>query len=100
MKENVDELGKGIGRAYAEPTELLCDTAKRGVDETEKLITKRQKNMRARRTREENFIITVVSSFFGFMGLWCFISNSLRIGFIFLIIAVIISLLPPLTSEP
>lgn len=96
----VDELSEGTKRAYFGPIDAAGEGVKAGMDNAEKGIGSRQKEMQGKRTREENFIITIASSIAGLLGAYSiFINNNLEAGFILLIIAVIISVLPPLTPK-
>lgn len=102
MKEKLpltNELSEGMKRAYGEPIEVVGKGIRGGIDTTQKGIQSKQSEMRAKRTREENFIITITSSIVALLGAYVIlINNNFTAGFILLIIAVIITLLPPRRS--
>jgi len=96
----LNELSEGMKRAYGEPIEVAGNAIKSGIDTGLEGIQSGQKRMRRKRTREEQFIITITSSIVALLGAYViFINNDFVSGFILLIVAVIITLLPPRTPK-
>lgn len=97
----IDELSEGMEKAYIEPISVVGEGIKDGIGKAQKDVESRQRKIRAKRTRVENFIVTIASSAAGLLGAYfIFILNEhIMAGFVFLIIGLIISLLPPLTPK-
>ncbi|MGV8175581.1 MAG: hypothetical protein ACP5OU_07765 [Methanothrix sp.] len=94
LPHNNESLSEGFERAIKEPIEVAGKAAKGGIDTTLEGIQDAQNNMRKKRTREENFLITMASCVVALLGVGVMLNNFVP-GFILLIIAVIITLLPP-----
>jgi hypothetical protein len=94
LPHNNELLSDGFERAIKEPIEVAGKAVKGGIDTTLVGIQDKQKNMQAKRTSEENLIITMASCVAALLGIGVILNNFVP-GFILLIIAVIITLLPP-----
>ncbi len=77
-----------------DPVEVMGECAKEGIDGLKEGAIDLQKKVREGRTSEDNFRYNVLSGFVGVIGCLLLISGYTAFGFIILILAYIISVLP------